>query len=476
MSFEVKIGTVNKRLNSTYQPSTELIHTIDVVLKESCSDYTPTFILKNPSNTFPYNYLKWGDWYYYITNVIRDKNQMVTITCTLDELATFKSNILASTQYVMYDTTANTEIPDRRLSTITTTTVQSSSVVIDFLNRASPTVILSSVGKDSVNTFVLTRSQINDMLTAVTGEVETYIDPADPADITDILTAFKYVYDVICKWGTQHISQSSASDCIKSAIILPVASGRLSESISGDLYLGNFDTGVNAAIAKDFVQSEYTISIPWQYTDWRRQSPYTHLYLSLPFIGMINLVPESLIGYTSLSITAILDVLSGNLLYKVSAGGHIIGYYPTNISSNYPVGSSNVAQSKAQASIIGGLVGSAVASATISNPVGAAAAVGASAIAGFLGATMPMPMSIGSGGGSAFMDGNNVAMCFTECHNTNVEPSSVASIIGTPTMKTKPLAGLTGYVECKCASVAIDASNDTIARVNNALNGGIYIE
>ena len=48
--------------------------------------------------------------------------------------------------------------------------------------------------------------------------------------------------------------------------------------------------------------------------------------------------------------------------------------------------------------------------------------------------------------------------------------------MGTPTMAVKSLAGLTGYVECKNASVAIDASNDTINRVNNALNGGIYIE
>ena len=60
MSFEINIGKVNKKLNSTYRPTNELNHSYDVVLKESCSDYTPTFILKNPINTFNYNYLEWG--------------------------------------------------------------------------------------------------------------------------------------------------------------------------------------------------------------------------------------------------------------------------------------------------------------------------------------------------------------------------------------------------------------------------------
>ena len=74
------------------------------------------------------------------------------------------------------------------------------------------------------------------------------------------------------------------------------------------------------------------------------------------------------------------------------------------------------------------------------------------------------------------MDGNNNIICFTECHNTNVDPSSVTVFMGTPTMQVKSLAGLTGYVECKCASVALPASDAIINKVNNALNGGIYIE
>ena len=476
MSFNIDLGIVTKKINSTYRPASELNTSIPVVLKESCSDYTPTFILNNPTNTFNFNYLKWGDWYYYITNVIRDKNNLVTINCRLDELATFKTEIVNSTQYVLYDTTPNTEIPDRRLSTVTTMTVQSNSVPVTCLTRSSPSVILSCVGKNSVNSFVLTRNQVNDIVDSIRGRVETYLDVPDPDDVSDPLDSLKYIMDTIGKFSTQKISQPSASECIKSAIILPCANSLITESVGSDLYLGEFDTGVDANFAKDFAQFNYTVAIPWQFSDWRRQSPYTNVYLQLPYVGLISLVSETLVGYTSLDIDVVIDVLSGNLLYKVSAGGHLVGFYPTNISSGYPIGSSNVSESKAQASIIGGLVGSAVASATISNPVSGAVAVGASAITGFLGATMPMPMSIGSGGGSAFMDGNNNIICFTECHNTNVSPDSVSGFMGTPTMQVKSLAGLTGYVECKCASVALPASDETITRVNNMLNGGIYIE
>lgn len=476
MSFTINIGKVTKKYNSTYQPTTELNQTFNVVLKDSSSDYSPTFVLYNPINTWDYNYLKWGDWYYYITNVIRDKNHMITITCVLDFLATFKSNIINSVQYVLYDGTANTEIPDRRLSTVTTMTVSQSSVPVTALNRVSPSVVLSCVGKNSVNSFVLTRTQVNSIINAIRGEVETYLDVPDPQDLSDVLEALAYIMDVIGKTATQRLTQPSASDCIKSAIILPCSSGLISESVGADIYLGGFDTGVNANFAKDFAQFNYSVSIPWQYTDWRRQSPYTHIYLQLPYIGLISLVPETLVGYAALDIDLSIDVLSGNILYRVNAGGHLIGYYTGNISSGYPIGSSNVAESKAFSSIIGGLVGSAVASATISNPVAGAVAVGASAITGFLGATMPMPMSIGGGGGSAFMDGNNNIICFTECHNTNVDPSSVTGFMGTPTMQVKSLSGLSGYVECKCASVAIPASDAVINKVNDALNGGIYIE
>lgn len=476
MSFTVNIGKVTKKYNSTYRPTTELNQTYEVVLKDSSSDYTPTFVLYNPDNTWDYNYLEWSGWYYYITNVIRDKNHMITITCALDYLATFKSNIINSVQYVLYDGTANTEIPDRRLSTVTTMTVSQSSVPVTALNRVTPSVVLSCVGKNSVNSFVLTRTQINNIVNSIRGEVETYLDVPDPSDVSDILDALKYILDVMGKNVTQRISQPSASECIKSAIILPCSPSLISESVGGNIYLGDFDTGVSANFAKDFAQFAYSVSIPWQFSDWRRQSPYTNIYLQLPYVGLISLVPETLIGYTALDIDVCIDVLSGNIVYRVNAGGHLIGYYPTNISSGYPIGSSNVSESKAQASVIGGLVGSAVASATISNPVAGAVSVGASAITGFLGATMPMPMSIGSGGGSAFMDGNNNIICFTECHNTNVDPSSVTAFMGTPTMQVKSLAGLTGYVECKCASVALPASDVIINKVNNTLNGGIYIE
>ena len=122
MAFTVSVGTVTKRKNSTYVPTTELSTDIDVVLKECCSDYSPVFILENSSNTFDHNYLKWGGWYYFIDDVIREKNHMVTIKCNLDALATYKTNIIASTQFVEYDTTANTELVDTRLSIKTTAT------------------------------------------------------------------------------------------------------------------------------------------------------------------------------------------------------------------------------------------------------------------------------------------------------------------------------------------------------------------
>lgn len=476
MSFPVEIGTVNKRINSTYQPTSELIHTIDVVLKESCSDYTPTFILKNPSNTFPYNYLKWGDWYYYITNVIRDKNQMITITCTLDELATFKRNILASSQFVEYDTTPNTELVDTRLSVKTTPTRSTSYASSTMFETGC--VLVGIVGTNNTGVYALTPSQASTLLNRISTQ---WLDDADMLPVPDI-SDFSNWDDAIGVFIhnvtvgiRQLIATGKAPDCIKSCIYVPAPMEKFSGS-SARIWLGEYDTGITGKLLSTAGHADETtsIKIPWQFSDWRRNEPYTYVYLSLPYVGTIHIPSSEIIGLSSLGIEIHIGQ-DGSAYYNINGGS---GYsrilrFGANCSSNFMIGASNISPLNAVAGA-GGVAAGAAGALVASNPVGLAVA-GTGAIAGFFNAITSLPSSVGGTGGGAYTD-SAVITCFTICHNTCVEPSSVSPFMGTPTKSVKSLTGLSGYVECRNASVAIDASSDTINRVNNMLNGGVYIE
>ena len=128
MSHTIYAGSVSKRKNSTLQPS--LSASFDVLLKTPTSLHAPTFTISAAS--FPYNYLKWDDRYYFVTDVTAKNNSLFEVSAVVDVLATFKSYILATTAYVLYDSVSNTELPDNRLPMKTTKSVQASTAACPF--------------------------------------------------------------------------------------------------------------------------------------------------------------------------------------------------------------------------------------------------------------------------------------------------------------------------------------------------------
>lgn len=94
----IQIGKTNKRINST---KSDFISgssiTLDVKFKEPTSSVKPVFLLTTSGlgsiGTSFYNYLKWGNWYYWIDDIIYTTNDTAEIYAHLDPLATFKSSI-----------------------------------------------------------------------------------------------------------------------------------------------------------------------------------------------------------------------------------------------------------------------------------------------------------------------------------------------------------------------------------------------
>lgn len=95
--MQITLYKFSKKNNSTAQPSGG--NTVNVRLKEPTSVLHPVFILQ--SNDLDYNYCKWNNRYYYIDDVISDANNYTEYHCSVDALASWKSYIGASTEYVI---------------------------------------------------------------------------------------------------------------------------------------------------------------------------------------------------------------------------------------------------------------------------------------------------------------------------------------------------------------------------------------
>lgn len=86
--MQITLGKMRKRPNSTKRTLSASTTVNNITLKEATSIYSPTFILHtDPSD---YNYVVWGEKYYYIEDKIYVSYGVFQIVCKLDILATYR--------------------------------------------------------------------------------------------------------------------------------------------------------------------------------------------------------------------------------------------------------------------------------------------------------------------------------------------------------------------------------------------------
>ena len=474
MAFTVTLYQFQKRKNSTLQPSALQGVELSCELKQPTSYKNPVFTFFVEAG-FEWNYLKWDSWYYFITDVVSVRNSIFEVHCKLDVLATYKTEIGATSAFVLYDTTGNTEIIDNRLSQRTTATLANADGTSRIF-ESGMCVCVGIVGRTSAGIFAMTPGTASTLLNSINNWLDVDMDLEIPSggfsfsDWNDAVNdAVKYFVTAI----RQLIATGKAPDSIKSAIILPISISRFTGS-SETIYLGDYDTNIQAVklTANQAASDSSTVSIPWQATDWRRNAPYHSIYLYLPYAGMVSIPPSEVIGDSSLNITTYVSV-NGTVNYKVTAGSKVIGRYSGTCGSSFMIGASNINPLSSLGSITAG-VGAAAGVLAASTGVGAAA-VGAAGIVGMLTGVQPLQSAIGSGGGGAWTDGPLI-QCFTIYHNTNVEPSSVAAAIGTPAMSVKTIGSLSGFVQTREASVDASCYEDVRTEINSLMDGGFFYE
>lgn len=465
----------SKKRNSTKVPDVSG-DTISVLLKDGCSMNHPSLRLHN-DHSFPpnWNYCSFMDRFYFIDDIVSIHADLIQVNMSIDPMATYKASIGSETAFILYDTSANTEIVDTRLALEASATVSKTSASFGNVTSSGGTYLLTVTGQTAVDTFALTRSQMDLLLS----DISTWTDDIFNADVFDTVDMslediFKNGFKRFCALFKQFSATGSIPENIRSCVHVPWS---ISADNIKDLYLGNYDTGYNFGVVTGTMLFTAGANIPWQFSDWRRRAPYTQVYVYLPYVGIIQLSADNLSDATYLSATYCIAKRDGTLTVTLQADGDTIGVYSGDSSASVPVGISNVSGNRVAGSVISSIasLGAAVAIKGAAGAIYGATSIANSGIE-LANSIIPNQTAIGGYGGESASANNFEFEIFTVSHDTNVEPSSISATVGTPTMAQKRISSISGYCQCANASIQIAASSEEIDMINAYLNGGFFYE
>lgn len=511
--IDVYFYNITKRLNSTATP-TGTGDKYECVFKENTSLLNPVLKLRLSSRP-DYNYFKMNDRFYWITDIISLNNQLWQISGRVDVLATYSGHISATTAFVLYDSTANTQIPDGRLAVETdvNTNTASASMPWSFSSGTGSYLVATTGCKDSFSwndgnyyaqtdtregtgVYVIPYSSLQQLgfdVADITSDLSDFYtdygtDISNDLQImgrttTDFLErigninfgmalmikhTLQYTFNFWKLIAENVIGGGSALSNVKSAYWLPfVIPGSATTACSKPLSLGTYKdyvTGLERVDDAIITSLWIDVSIPWEFSDWRNAS-CSEVMLYIPMIGCINIPSDVVKGHNTIQVRIALNLYSGAMSAEIRCDGGALGTYGANVAMPYLIGDSNANI----ASITN----------TITNAVGQNY-VGA--VLNGLNSFGEMATSVGGIGGGAGAGLTSDIVCIVRYHETSQNPSDLIGTIGTPTHQLKTLSG-SGYcqtmnAQLNCGSISgePDPTISEIEMVNNYLNSGVYLE
>lgn len=437
--MDVKLYNFTKRENSTKRPTGGT--SVSVVLKDGTSIYNPSFELIS-SNAPDSTYLSWGGRYYYIDDITYLNGRYI-IACSIDVLATWKDEIGATSAFIKYASSGyDIGLVDGRLSSDLNAIIKTETK--DILGGLPSGYIVTYVGEQgSANPVVaLSESGVCHLMSSIQNSAFAELLSNPDNALSKIL--------------------SDCASAITSCKYLPIVATSDNREI---VLAGGYDTGVTGAGVEPVTGSTISISIPWNFPsgDFRNRSLFTSIIIFLPGYGYAQLNTDDLIGKTELTITAVLDSTSGGLAYDVG------GVFKAECDISTPIQISTTTQGNALGALVS--AGGALAGALSGN----VAVAGAGLFGAFTSAMQTNTGAVGSMGSHAgwSLHANDVILRVIS-HDTNVNPSNMASQQGRPVGK---VAGIvSGYNECVNASVNCNAPQVLKDRINAYMNGGFYYE
>lgn len=480
--MNVTFYTFSKRRNSTKQPAGGASYSC--VLKEGTSTSRPAIMLKwqggGAPSAYNYAYIPAFGRYYWVNSWEYD-DRCWTAYCSVDVLATYKTQIGSSTKYVLrsaseYDAYA----PENKYPLLEPVTIGNWACVgLAWANDFSGgRFVVGIVGQG--NTFnaagvgyvVVDSAGLQSLISACfTKSMEVW---------TSTTTLGPTIGEVLNKYG-ENLEKALANpiqfiNSICWVPFAPVTNGTTT------VWLGNINTGITADKLSGPVHTQTFTASCNQWNSgtyaWPNLEPFMRFVLHVPPFPDID-IPADLMLPSPLSLSGT-GSISGDVYTDVTSG---LAYMTISDSGGY-----GIASASAQLGIMINLAGSSVdyagqikaAASTVSsglgaflNPAGAITGV-TSGIIGFAEASQPKATKGGYAGGLAALKAYTTEGGLIQ-YQYQV-PELDGAEVGYPLLQNKTINTLSGYVLCADGEVDCAATQDEHGQLEAFLTGGFFYE
>lgn len=459
MAITVQFGNVAKKNNSTYTGT--FTASLSCILKENCSILNPSLFVDigNPSI---YNYCYISDFgrSYYVNDWTYERGKWLA-QCSVDVMATYKTQIGASSQYILR---ASNDSDGSILDTMypTKNVISESSDYIPNPWSLSGVYIVGIVSKS-----------------ATTGAVTYYAFSA-----SGMSSLCSYLFGTSL-YNTTQITQDISLETWKSlynpfqyvvsCMFIPM---NVSANLTGNVpvKVGYWDLPITASEVSTTLPVSGDFTIPWSgsHPDAARGNyvycnPYTQIDFTFQPFGFVQLPPDIVYARGGIECHIDVDIISGEgtlyigsnqdpyIVLKAQIGVPVkLAQMSTDVLGTATIAISGVAGTVSQA---------------LSGDIAGAIASGASAIDSTVRSQVPrLATTGGQGGRSAYVrNPRAVFRYFKLVDDDNAR-------LGRPLCQHRQISTLGGYMLCENAAVDIPGTMEESQRVQAIMNGGFYYE
>ena len=441
----------SKKPNSTKQPTGGTDKT--VTLKTPTSVINPVFILQGYS--LSYNYVKWGSRYYYVDDIIVVHNNIAEYHCSSDALATYKSDIGSSSQYVLRSASSyDGRVVDNYYPTLAKNTHDSSTVTSPFNKTGSYVVGIMGKGAGgnggAVTYYSGTSANLKALVNYMLGGDYQVSDISEEL-LKCIFNPLQYI--VSCMWFPFSVPVTGGDiDCGWWNV-----AGTGLQRTAGLEWGNNFNIDIPKH-PKAATRGEY-LNLP----------PYSRYKLMAGPWGVLPLDNFNLLDATQLTCTWNVDLMTGSGRLDVKFRDKVIqeAIYTAQIGVPIQLGQ-NMFNQGALMDMISSSTG--VLQSAISGSPRGMLLNGLSAIGDAAAVSQSVPSTVGSNGTISFNNIFGILADFIDVADDNIVEN------GRPLCQVKTISSLSGYILCEKADLNTTASPAEKDTIITAMNSGFYYE
>lgn len=440
----------SKEHNSTKQPSGGTA--VNCYLKDDTSLINPVFILD--SANFSVNYVQWGSRYYFVDDVVSIRNSAVELHCSVDALASWKTAIGASSQYVTRSASAYNEYIIDSMYPATVHTSFESVPIEGLFNTGLSSVVVGVVGKDGIQYLLFTMATLQSILfdflygSGINEWLEAPLTEVSLALQKELVNPFQYIVSCMA-FPFQITGQGGGSLTFG----YWTKSGQIVDFIpAGSRYKQQISSISVPRHPQSTIRGAYMNS-----------APYTRIVLNMPCFGTIPLDPQNYIDNDRLSLALNTDLYTGVGELRISNTGDSDTIYTQSAQIGIPIQISQITQN---------LINTAVATVSTLGSVVTGNALGAlfgakSAIENM----MPQIQTSGSMGSMVnFIKQPLLTMQYKNLVTVDNEH------IGRPLMERRTISGLSGFIQVENPDVDIPATTQEKDIIAGYMRTGFYYE